>query len=798
MPNASGQGGAIAGTNIAGGRGKFNAKLDAGIWAKTSCLDFCDWRIKNGPNGVDNPKFGWCNISQPQAHYKSVDTLCIGKRFNINAIKSLNETGYSVTVCLFDTIDQKCIKQVASIIDNGTRCLAGLYVFTPMQTGYYQVRLIVHNDCNQTDTFTKIVYVPNLPVASFTMPSSICPGIGTLQANGSASTSNINKCKHRWTIEPIIEDSMNLEALLGLQGNRDWFVDSLSAVSSNFNFPGYKFTGGIRYLVSLTVWGLCSDSTIWDTLDVPLKVNIKAHFANAYSNPLGKRTIQLEGTVIGTTNWNWSPTAYLDNPYSLTPIASLDDSIRYILTGTLGSCTASDTMQIKFKRYAYAGEKRPVCYNQSQMILGTDANGIALLGLLAYVGGNNFLNTYERYYNVSCSGGVSTSATSSSNCLEFDDKFSHFVLNEFPQIMAGSYSGCALFNAFYTDATLRQIIFTDPTFIEFYKNALDNNMNPSSISKFISTVGANSKFSNYLNTLGISLNNGYFNNDGESILNYYDTWYRQSQFLEVTWEKQVSPTSWNRLNSENDDWVNWIVQVGKSNYRITVIDNQAGVVEIDTISILPDTIVKTKFEIAYQADSTIYFTNTSITVDANTTYVWNFGDGTTSSYKHASHTFPLFNKTYWVCLTVTNICGSYQYCDSVRVDSNGLVQNGFNKQSTNNGQSNNENSGEIVLNKTALYSSLNPSQVIKNEIALDNIPNPFSDNTSISYAIGKEYRNAELRVTDVLGRLIKTYSLRSMQGQVDFDGINYKGGLYYSILIIDGVIAKTKTILIER
>jgi hypothetical protein len=89
-------------------------------------------------------------------------------------------------------------------------------------------------------------------------------------------------------------------------------------------------------------------------------------------------------------------------------------------------------------------------------------------------------------------------------------------------------------------------------------------------------------------------------------------------------------------------------------------------------------------------------------------------------------------------------------------------------------------------------------QVIKNEIALDNIPNPFSDNTAISYATGKEYRNAELRVTDVLGRIIKTYSLRSMQGQVDFDGINYKGGLYYSILIIDGVIAKTKTILIER
>jgi PKD repeat protein len=58
---------------------------------------------------------------------------------------------------------------------------------------------------------------------------------------------------------------------------------------------------------------------------------------------------------------------------------------------------------------------------------------------------------------------------------------------------------------------------------------------------------------------------------------------------------------------------------------------------------------------------TITFTNTSVNGSA---YLWNFGDGTTSTLQNPVHTYAL-GGTYNVCLTATNNCVSSTHCSNV-------------------------------------------------------------------------------------------------------------------------------------
>lgn len=62
---------------------------------------------------------------------------------------------------------------------------------------------------------------------------------------------------------------------------------------------------------------------------------------------------------------------------------------------------------------------------------------------------------------------------------------------------------------------------------------------------------------------------------------------------------------------------------------------------------------------------TVDFTNTS-TAPLGATFVWDFGDGNTSTQTDPTHTYAL-DGTYTVCLTVTDACGSIQTCSSVTV-----------------------------------------------------------------------------------------------------------------------------------
>jgi PKD repeat protein len=85
--------------------------------------------------------------------------------------------------------------------------------------------------------------------------------------------------------------------------------------------------------------------------------------------------------------------------------------------------------------------------------------------------------------------------------------------------------------------------------------------------------------------------------------------------------------------------------------------------EVTVSACLPDT----KFSFKYLNDSTVEFTNQTKS-DVNTTYLWNFGDGSTgtNSEKTFTHVYK-DDKAYVVSLKATNNCGDNNYTDTLSV-----------------------------------------------------------------------------------------------------------------------------------
>ena len=121
--------------------------------------------------------------------------------------------------------------------------------------------------------------------------------------------------------------------------------------------------------------------------------------------------------------------------------------------------------------------------------------------------------------------------------------------------------------------------------------------------------------------------------------------------------------------------------------------------------------------------------NTS-TVFSGASYLWDFGDGTTSTLEYPTHTYTDTNSVM-ICLTVSSgaICTN-TFCDSI----------------INPGRS----AGAFTVTVTAPTGINEQASVIS---SLENYPNPFGTNTTISYSINKNAA-VTLAIVDLLGNTI--------------------------------------------
>ncbi|GIV33713.1 MAG: hypothetical protein KatS3mg031_1248 [Chitinophagales bacterium] len=100
-----------------------------------------------------------------------------------------------------------------------------------------------------------------------------------------------------------------------------------------------------------------------------------------------------------------------------------------------------------------------------------------------------------------------------------------------------------------------------------------------------------------------------------------------------------------------------------------------------------------------------------------------------------------------------------------------------------------EQTGEEEDNANHLTVELSSLQVV---ILEQNVPNPFKEQTSISYFIPEETGKAQMLFFDITGRIIKTVELQKGYGIMTVFAQNLSSGTYSYSLVIDGEVVETK------
>ncbi|MBW7844496.1 MAG: tail fiber domain-containing protein [Bacteroidia bacterium] len=109
----------------------------------------------------------------------------------------------------------------------------------------------------------------------------------------------------------------------------------------------------------------------------------------------------------------------------------------------------------------------------------------------------------------------------------------------------------------------------------------------------------------------------------------------------------------------------------------------------------------------------------------------------------------------------------------------------------------NNNTGQLGKKGTTIPTSNNENT--ESAYLLQNVPNPFSENTSISYNIPENSQKASLHVYDMQGSEIKNFEIKQRgEGKAIIYGSELKAGMYMYTLIIDNKEVDTKRMILTK
>ena len=189
---------------------------------------------------------------------------------------------------------------------------------------------------------------------------------------------------------------------------------------------------------------------------------------------------------------------------------------------------------------------------------------------------------------------------------------------------------------------------------------------------------------------------------------------------------------------------------GTYSVSLTVItpDGQAAVSEQDLIVVNDVPTAAFSFDTNDQGEAT--FTNTSSNA---TSYLWDFGDGTTSTDPNPVHIYSS-SDFYTVIMTATNACGSITETQTVPIN--------------------------ITVSVAEIDKAL----------LLTASPNPFNETVRIKYDLQQYFTEARLVIYDVLGQLVMQEALQSSQGIIIVDDFVLRG-IYLARIEVDGVASQS-------
>jgi len=134
---------------------------------------------------------------------------------------------------------------------------------------------------------------------------------------------------------------------------------------------------------------------------------------------------------------------------------------------------------------------------------------------------------------------------------------------------------------------------------------------------------------------------------------------------------------------------------------------------------------------------------TDATTNNPTIWIWEFGDGSTSTDQHTQHSYAS-SGMYSVCLTVSNNAGSDTYCETINV---------------------------------VISSTIDPEKIV----AVELFPNPVQNLLNIRLE-NDQPESLKFQLTDALGRMIKEVKVES-NGSYQIDIKTLDSGIYYYIFV---------------
>lgn len=166
---------------------------------------------------------------------------------------------------------------------------------------------------------------------------------------------------------------------------------------------------------------------------------------------------------------------------------------------------------------------------------------------------------------------------------------------------------------------------------------------------------------------------------------------------------------------------------------------------------------------------------TDLSTGSNLSYLWNFGDGSTSTAISPTHTYA-GNGPYILCLTVSDSGYTDMYCDTLSVDSNGIVM---------------RRSPGFTIN----VGGYNPTGINDVEVSsLKMYPNPTHGLLYIEFT--ETGKNVNLEIIDMKGQLVLKKNIQANRSKMKLDVSNLNRGLYM-VKIISGENIVSERLIIE-
>ncbi|HTE33665.1 MAG TPA: T9SS type A sorting domain-containing protein, partial [Chryseolinea sp.] len=100
--------------------------------------------------------------------------------------------------------------------------------------------------------------------------------------------------------------------------------------------------------------------------------------------------------------------------------------------------------------------------------------------------------------------------------------------------------------------------------------------------------------------------------------------------------------------------------------------------------------------------------------------------------------------------------------------------------------------------KSLLTKSINGTPIASAGYLKQNAPNPFNQNTVISYHVADNAGHAQIRITDVTGRLIKAFNATKGDGQIHIRSGQLAAGTYSYTLYVDNKSVDTRQMVMLK